>query len=104
MTGTSMFAVRATMTAGVLLAALGLGASGQEPPLSQAPQIVAHRGLFKHAPENTLAAFNACLALRCGFELDIRRTKDGHLICIHDDDVRRTTNGNGKVGDLTLAD
>lgn len=68
-----------------------------EPPL-----IVAHRGLLHHAPEDTLANFRACLELRLGFEFDVRRTKDGHLVCIHDDTVDRTTNGTGSVSELTL--
>ena len=66
------------------------------------PLIVAHRGLLQHAPENTLANFRACLELCLGFEFDVERTKDGHLICIQDDTVNRTTNGTGKVADLTL--
>lgn len=66
------------------------------------PQIVAHRGLLRHAPENTPANFRACLELRLGFEFDVRRSKDGHLICLHDDTVDRTTDGKGKAGDLTL--
>lgn len=68
------------------------------------PLIVAHRGLLRHAPENTLANFRASLELRIGFEFDVERTKDGHLICIHDDTVDRTTNGTGKVSELTLAE
>ncbi len=67
------------------------------------PLIVAHRGLLRHAPENTLANFRACLELRIGFEFDVERTKDDHLVCIHDSTVDRTTNGNGKVAELTLA-
>lgn len=66
------------------------------------PLIVAHRGLLRHAPENTLANFRACLEIRLGFEFDVERTKDGHLVCIHDNTVDRTTNGTGKVADLTL--
>lgn len=66
------------------------------------PLVVAHRGLLLHAPENTLANFRACLELRLGFEFDVERTKDGHLVCLHDDTVNRTTNGTGKVADLTL--
>jgi glycerophosphoryl diester phosphodiesterase len=66
------------------------------------PLIVAHRGLLLHAPENTLANFRACLELRIGFEFDVEKTKDGHLVCIHDDTVDRTTNGNGAVSELTL--
>ena len=68
-----------------------------------APLTVAHRGLLKHAPENTLANFRACLELRMGFEFDVQRTRDGHLVCIHDDTVQRTTDGEGRVIDLTLA-
>lgn len=76
-------------------------ATAAEPPQ---PLIVAHRGLLHHAPENTLANFRACLELRIGFEFDVERTKDGHLICIHDDTVDRTTSGTGKVSELTLAE
>lgn len=68
------------------------------------PLIVAHRGLLQHAPENTLSNFRACLELRLGFEFDVRRTNDGHLVCIHDDTVNRTTNGTGRVADFTLAE
>lgn len=66
---------------------------------------VAHRGLLRHAPENTLPAFAACLELGAGFELDIRTTKDGHLVVIHDDTVERTTNGSSRsVRELTLTE
>ena len=75
-----------------------------EKPLRQQPHLIGHRGLVSHAPENTLAAFAACIDLRVGFELDIRRTRDGHLVCLHDDDVKRTTSGTGKVADLTLTE
>lgn len=67
------------------------------------PLIVAHRGLLRHAPENTLANFRACLELRLGFEFDVQATKDGHLVCIHDNAVDRTTNGKGRVAELPLA-
>ncbi len=70
---------------------------------ADAPIPVAHRGLLRHAPENTLPAFAACLELGMGFELDIRTTKDGHLVILHDDSVERTTNGSSRsVRDLTL--
>jgi glycerophosphoryl diester phosphodiesterase len=64
--------------------------------------IVAHRGLLHSAPENTLSNFRACLELRIGFEFDVRRTSDGHLVAIHDDTVDRTTSGRGTVLRLTL--
>lgn len=67
------------------------------------PIPVAHRGLLRHAPENTLPAFAACLDLGMGFELDIRTTSDGHLVVLHDDDIERTTDGPGRsVRDMTL--
>ncbi|MBT4865899.1 MAG: hypothetical protein HON53_12405 [Planctomycetaceae bacterium] len=77
--------------------------SAGEPTPSPRPLIVAHRGLLKHAPENTLANFRACLELRLGFEIDVERSSDGHLVCIHDSTVNRTTNGQGRVGEMTLA-
>jgi glycerophosphoryl diester phosphodiesterase len=69
-----------------------------------APRLVGHRGLLRHAPENTLAGFAACLELRLGFELDVRRSKDGHLVVIHDATLDRTTTGKGKVVDHSLAE
>src|SRR5262245_31411751 len=73
-------------------------------PAVKTPLLIGHRGLIRHAPENTLAGFGACIDLGVGFELDVRRTKDGHLVRLHDDDVRRTTSGAGKVAELSLAD
>ena len=70
----------------------------------KAPRIVGHRGLMRHAPENTLTGFAACIHTRLGFELDIRRTKDGVLVVLHDDDVKRTTDGKGSVASFTLAE
>jgi glycerophosphoryl diester phosphodiesterase len=67
--------------------------------------VVAHRGSSGTAPENTIAAFTS--AVNAGvdmIELDIRMTKDFHLVVIHDRDVQRTTNGAGFVWDMTLQD
>ncbi|KAA8325616.1 glycerophosphodiester phosphodiesterase [Leuconostoc carnosum] len=67
--------------------------------------IVAHRGYRIVAPENTIPAFQAALAYRPDMlEMDVHRTKDGHLIVIHDEKVDRTTDGTGYVKDLTLAE
>ena len=63
------------------------------PALADDPIPVAHRGMLRHAPENTIPAFASCLSLGMGFELDIRTTKDGHLVVLHDDSLARTTNG-----------
>ena len=69
------------------------------------PIPIAHRGLLRHAPENTLPAFAACLELGMGFELDVRTTKDGHLVVLHDDNVKRTTDGPSRsVREMTLAE
>ncbi|HEX5105277.1 MAG TPA: glycerophosphodiester phosphodiesterase family protein, partial [Pirellulaceae bacterium] len=64
--------------------------------------VVGHRGLLHSAPENTLAAFRGCLALRVGFEFDVRRTNDGQLVCLHDATLDRTTSGTGRLADRTL--
>lgn len=64
---------------------------------------IAHRGASGHAPENTLAAFDKAVKMKADFfELDVQMSKDGHLVIMHDVTVDRTTNGTGRVGDLTL--
>jgi glycerophosphoryl diester phosphodiesterase/poly(3-hydroxybutyrate) depolymerase len=63
---------------------------------------VGHRGLGTAAPESTLASFRACLDRNLGFEFDVRRTRDGQLVCLHDEKLDRTTNGTGKVTDWSL--
>jgi glycerophosphoryl diester phosphodiesterase len=65
----------------------------------------AHRGAAGLAPENTLAAFRMALDLGAdGTEMDLQVTKDGVVVVIHDDTVDRTTDGRGRIGDLTLAE
>ena len=62
-----------------------------------------HRGDRKHYPENTMPSFRAAAALGCdAIETDVRMTRDGHLILIHDRDAARTTNGFGPVDQMTL--
>ncbi len=69
------------------------------------PIIVAHRGASAVAPENTLTAFKRAVDDGAdAIELDIRLTSDGEVIVFHDAQLRRTTNGKGKVEQLTLAD
>lgn len=64
----------------------------------------AHRGDNYCAPENTVPAFVLALEKQAAqIEFDVRVTADEQLVVIHDDSVDRTTNGTGKVGDLTLA-
>ena len=87
----------------VFTAAFVLGTSCLGSVQAGDPILVAHRGLLRHAPENTLPAFAACLELGIGFELDIRTTKDGHLVVLHDDSVERTTDGpRQSIRDMTL--
>ena len=67
--------------------------------------LIAHRGASSQAPENTLAAFDLALKLRAdAIELDVRLTKDKHVIAFHDLTLKRTTNGKGKVNKKTLAE
>ncbi|NKE06903.1 glycerophosphodiester phosphodiesterase [Mesobacillus selenatarsenatis] len=64
---------------------------------------VAHRGAAGYAPENTIAAFDKGLEMKADYiEIDVQRSKDGELVVIHDTTVDRTTDGTGKVGELTL--
>ncbi|GAB3813229.1 glycerophosphodiester phosphodiesterase family protein [Kribbella italica] len=66
--------------------------------------VVAHRGYWRGAPENSLAAVE--LAIRKGaevVEIDVQRTADGELVLMHDTTVDRTTDGRGAVSSLTLA-
>jgi glycerophosphoryl diester phosphodiesterase len=71
-------------------------------PRSQ-PLIIAHRGSSAYAPENTLAAFNLAAAQGAdAIELDVDLTRDGHVIVMHDATIDRTTDGHGRVADLTL--
>ncbi|MEC4018883.1 glycerophosphodiester phosphodiesterase [Streptomyces sp. H27-D2] len=67
--------------------------------------VVAHRGASEEVPEHTLAAYRKAIedgadALEC----DIRLTADGHLVCVHDRRVNRTSNGRGAVSTLELSD
>jgi len=65
----------------------------------------AHRGAAGLAPENTLAAFRMAIELGAdAAEMDLQATKDGVVVVIHDDTVDRTTDGRGRIGDLTLAE
>jgi glycerophosphoryl diester phosphodiesterase len=72
-------------------------------PLPRNPQLIAHRGGPAYEPENTLAAFQNAVAVGADWiEMDVQRSHDGALMVIHDEKVNRTTDGTGRVGDLTL--
>jgi glycerophosphoryl diester phosphodiesterase len=65
--------------------------------------VIAHRGFSGGAPENTLAAFKKAIEVGSDMiELDIRFSKDGQVVVLHDDTLDRTTNGRGKVADYSL--
>ena len=65
--------------------------------------VAAHRGWSQNYPENTMLAFRKALELDVDqLETDVRITRDGKLVLIHDATVDRTTNGSGKVCDMTL--
>jgi glycerophosphoryl diester phosphodiesterase len=69
------------------------------------PQVVAHRGASFENAEHTLGAYLG--AMREGaeaFECDVRLTADGHLVCVHDRDLRRTASNRGLVSTMELAD
>lgn len=75
--------------------------------------VVAHRGCHEAAPhhglptapENSRAALEQCVAMGVDvMETDVRKTRDGYLVMMHDDRVDRTTDGKGEVAQMTLAD
>lgn len=69
------------------------------------PQIIAHRGARRAAPENTLPAFARALEMGAdGIELDVHLSRDGRLVVIHDFGLEATTNGLGPVEALTAAE
>jgi glycerophosphoryl diester phosphodiesterase len=72
--------------------------------LAGAPLLVAHRGGSRVAPENTLEAFRRAVEVWGAdmLEMDVRRTRDGEVVVIHDALVDRTTDGSGPVASFTL--
>jgi glycerophosphoryl diester phosphodiesterase len=74
--------------------------------LANWPVMIAHhRGANRYAPENTLPAIRTAVALGADYvEIDIRTTKDGQFVLMHDASVDRTTDGTGRVNELTLAE
>jgi glycerophosphoryl diester phosphodiesterase len=65
---------------------------------NHSPQVIAHRGASSTAAEHTLAAYMQALTDGAdGLECDVRLTADGHLVCVHDRRIDRTSNGHGPV-------
>ena len=69
------------------------------------PRVFGHRGAMGHAPENTFASFERAIELGVdAIELDVHLTADGEVVVIHDAELHRTTDGDGLVGQKTLAE
>jgi glycerophosphoryl diester phosphodiesterase len=69
------------------------------------PEVVAHRGASADNAEHTLGAYLRALEVGAdGLECDVRLTADGHLVCVHDRDLRRVAGGRRLVSTLELAE
>ena len=86
----------ATCLVAVMIAAMGVaGTNGV--------MVASHRADWQFAPENSLESLKNAIAFGADIiETDVRMTKDGHIVIMHDYAVNRTTNGSGYIGDLTL--
>ena len=76
-------------------------------PSAEPLAVIAHRGgpAGGDAPEGSIEAFEASIEASADWlEFDVRRTADGVLVVLHDETVDRTTNGTGRITDLTLAE
>src|SRR5215212_4229544 len=84
--------VRLLVGGAVLIVAVALPLL-QQPPAGRPKQLIAHRGASAYAPEHTIAAYQLALEQKADFvEPDLAITKDGVLVCLHDDTLERTTN------------
>jgi glycerophosphoryl diester phosphodiesterase len=93
--------------AALMMVAQGCATTPTTVPVLRGPTalVIAHRGGSLEAPENTLASMRH--GLRAGadwLELDVHLTADGEVVVIHDDNVDRTTDGTGRVEDLTWSE
>jgi len=86
----------------ILAAAFQLNAVGAP---EDTVKIIAHRGVKKFAPENTLPAIQKAIEMGIDYvEIDIRETSDGEIVLMHNSTVNATTNGSGAVSAITLED
>ena len=68
-------------------------------------EVIGHRGSSKEAPENTLASSRLAFSEQAdGVEVDVRMTKDGQLVCIHDKNTLRTTGVEALIKEKTLVE
>src|SRR5262249_15241636 len=92
---------RAMIHLTILLALLALGSAQPGKRIV----VIAHRAAHEEAPENTLAAIRQATEIGCDYvELDVRETRDGELVLMHDATVDRTTTGTGGVASMELAE
>jgi glycerophosphoryl diester phosphodiesterase len=81
------------------------GQNPWRPRPGQRPMVIAHGGGQGLQPPNTLVAFEHAVKLGCdALEMDARLTKDGVLVTLHDETIDRTSDGTGRLIDLTLAE
>ena len=77
-------------------------AAALKDPQSQYMVVVSHRGDWRNYPENSLPAIESIIRMGVDMmELDLKKTKDGVLVLMHDGTLDRTTTGSGKVSDYT---
>ena len=95
---------------GVVSTVAVLGAGQPPASMPSKPWLIAHRGASAYAPENTVPAFQLAADQGATFvEFDLRLTKDGHVVCLHDESLERTTDvedvfpERGRVGSTTGA-
>lgn len=98
----------------LITAFLGFGQSVAQKQLEDFPKpkngntyVIAHRGEHNGIPENTIAAYQKAIDLGCDYvEIDLRKTKDGRFVSVHNETVDAYTEGEvtGKVNDFTLAE
>jgi len=103
------------LTIAAVLVACGLKATAQQNPESRLNElfdpkkydvfVAAHRGDWRNDPENSVQSLKRAANLGVDIvEMDLKRTKDGQLVLMHDKTIDRTTTGTGKVSDHTLDD
>ena len=74
-------------------------------PASRSILIVSHRADWRNAPENSLQAIQNCIDMGADMvEIDLKKTKDGHLVLMHDKTINRTMTGTGSPDEYTLAE
>jgi glycerophosphoryl diester phosphodiesterase len=94
-------AILAALALALLVLASSPARAGESGPRIK---LFAHRGFTLHQPENSLGALRAAYDLGLyGSEIDLGASRDGVIVLMHDADVKRTTNGQGRVGDLSWA-